>query len=1408
MLKKGLLTLVCLTVMSAVCAWAATTYSVRTQLTNSGGSIKVGNKTAQTTGIAYTNCTSAVTVVVTPNAGFKITALKQIDGAVVTDITPADGTVAETVNIAKPIPVDPKRPAVLKAQGLTATFASTNAVVVPKTWQLQLTNTNRGGTITTNGAKGLTLASVGLPKLVNYTDATPVTATVNATAGYKIKGITTTGAVAFSNNSTVAVVTGIPATGKSVNPVLVTYKLNAYAVATNAGIAPANPAVAHGGAVRLIVTPTGSNNKVISLTVTGGTVALTDRFGAAVTLPFQGPVKATISNITSNITVTAAYGVDTAAAMEKSCTNTCHLNASAATQAVAPQWAASAHKANSVDCVTCHTTMPGPVVKASVDKNSFKVTNAGAGTVGSNYCSSCHVDATAATHIASHTVSGTNCTACHESSHNPKVAKADNYVGSATCGVCHATKYDTFVKSGHNFKINKVVNNGIPVFPFSNISGALENMPATTTLNTLGKPTSYSQVSYVVGGYAWKARWIDKDGYIVSSSTQGVQYNLAYPATNQTLGQGWATYGAVQKKYTCGECHTTGWKYYSGTDLAQKQDGLSGMPGTWVEAGVQCEACHGPGKAHALTPATTNITKVASGRTQAELAVATGYGKPVHCGECHTRDGERNPYGGEGAATDGTFRSAYNVASGTTDTIGGRIRASALNNPIGGHHQTGDELTGIDPDNLAAGPMGKHLKAGVSCGTCHDPHRTTFYQNKLGNGAGVDVACTSCHEVTFTATGAAHSNADCITCHMPKLAKSAVNTGPNAAGKTLGDIKTHVFKIDLAATTNVALANGGKFLKPFITADYSCGACHGPNGALADTVSGAVAALNTTHGGKIHGKIVYKHAGAAIASGITPPTTGSTCGTCHGTKPANPSFVGAANCASCHSDTHAEWEKSFHTMKATYGPAFEGQTAGNSNIHPWVLANWDNLSPASGKYLLPHAILGTKSATVGGVGELYVTKERYSSSDVAVIVGQTRKQRYAVYDNGAARAEAWVAYTNNDGIDWNIKTVEGTPYKTDGTGGTPVVVAFPGDKARAGYKFLMIEVDLTAATPVPKASNYGEHRSWQERCISCHTTGFDKAAWDTAKAKFLANDPTQPDLKGIFVKDIRIACESCHGPGEGHTMVSPAKMTDKEARKMVCNQCHTRPQKNLIDTAAGDNRGFVLGQTAYTAVMQYTRPSWGSGNRQVSIDGKGRRDHQMDMDIRLTEYINKEIQGKATSHHGEQACFDCHATHSIGSNVTLGTGSRGHLKVANDATGLIRLKDTREALCGSCHTGDGSGQLPGSITVQQALDRFNGATGWPTFGWTKAPQSGPVNAANFTNEGGRGGRNQHIFNTNTDGKVYGLAPSQYIWLLKQSGTPKVDMPSTVQANWESIWPWEREIYPGRTIVIGATPWAP
>lgn len=464
MLKKGLVTLVCLTILSAVWSWAATTYSLRTQLTNPGGSLRVNNVTQSIVGIKYTNWTTAVDVVVTPTTGFRIAALTQ-NGSDVPGFNPAGAT----VHVAKPTVAGPASlgfPQTLPTQSVTATFESTNVVTnAPRTWQLQVKNVNYGGRINTTGsfdtAKNVVnYLVVGLTRLINYKDTSPITATVQANTGFKIKSVSTTGNVVFSNHTTTATITGIPANGKAVNTVLATYKRLSYVAYTHTvpfvntpapgplfdkissaqgvppvwapnGISPINPTTVYDGAIRLTVVPTDANNIIESINVTprnagpAVTVQLKDRYGAPVTLPHKGGVKVLITHIKSDIDVTATYSRDNTDEMQN-CTSTCHATARQPVQDAAVQWNSSTHKLNAaVDCVSCHQTMPGPIVHGTVNTTTFTMmTTAGGLREGTNYCASCHNGTTVFNGAAVpsiHADRGADCASCHVSVHRVAV---------------------------------------------------------------------------------------------------------------------------------------------------------------------------------------------------------------------------------------------------------------------------------------------------------------------------------------------------------------------------------------------------------------------------------------------------------------------------------------------------------------------------------------------------------------------------------------------------------------------------------------------------------------------------------------------------------------------------------------------------------------------------------------------------------------------------------------------------------------------------------------------------------------------------------------------------------------------------------------------------------------------------
>lgn len=399
------------------------------------------------------------------------------------------------------------------------------------------------------------------------------------------------------------------------------------------------------------------------------------------------------------------------------------------------------------------------------------------------------------------------------------------YIGSAACsgGSCHAAIYDTFVKSGHNYKLNKVVSNTMPVYPFSNITAALGlvNDEDGVTDNTLGTPTSYADISYVIGGYGWKARFIDKDGYIVTGSE--VQYNLATNTVSAYHDN------EIDKKYNCGNCHTTGWKRTTDAttfDFRNRatQDDLPGMDGTFALQGIQCESCHGAGSTHAQTKSRSDITKVATARTTSDfLASDMAYGKPVACSECHTRDGEKDYP---------TYVSAFTTASGL-DIEGGRINAT--DNLIK-HHEQYDELLGIDPSDITNGSTrtSSFTAAKSDCTGCHNPHATTEYQDISGHTPGVAATCESCHAGT-TISVSSMANFDCKECHMPKMVKSAVKTFTGTDSPDLGDIKTHILKIDL--TNSTQYTTDGKYAYPWITVDYACRRCHSQDGLNAGLVS-------------------------------------------------------------------------------------------------------------------------------------------------------------------------------------------------------------------------------------------------------------------------------------------------------------------------------------------------------------------------------------------------------------------------------------------------------------------------------------------------------------------------------------------------------------------------------------------
>lgn len=324
-----------------------------------------------------------------------------------------------------------------------------------------------------------------------------------------------------------------------------------------------------------------------------------------------------------------------------------------------------------------------------------------------------------------------------------------DYVGSEACAQCHADLYDTFMQSGHPYKLVKVVDGQPPEYPFS----AVPDPPEGYT---------WDDILYVIGGYAWKARFVDKNGYIITGDNADAttQYNLA----NDELGKdaGWVGYhaGEAELPYDCGACHTTG---YSDYPPDSHQDDLPGLVGTWALDGVQCEACHGPASLHVENPGNQFLRPEVT--RDSEL-----------CGRCHVRG---------------------DVSQ--IDAAGGFVQ----------HHEQYEEIY-----------QSKHRA--LECVDCHNPHATTAYRDEA-EVSGVRVECGSCHWAQQQFQSSRHPfKPQCETCHMAQIGKSAWadETRPQ------GDIPAHLFSINPFASEQFYQEGDKAFSYSYISLPFACGSCH------------------------------------------------------------------------------------------------------------------------------------------------------------------------------------------------------------------------------------------------------------------------------------------------------------------------------------------------------------------------------------------------------------------------------------------------------------------------------------------------------------------------------------------------------------------------------------------------------
>lgn len=293
-------------------------------------------------------------------------------------------------------------------------------------------------------------------------------------------------------------------------------------------------------------------------------------------------------------------------------------------------------------------------------------------------------------------------------------------VGNAVCAKCHADIFRRYMQTG------MARSSGAP-----GGEGFAEKFRSAEARGARVTPDFQLEI----GGTARKLDWFLGSGnigrsYLFRKGGQLFQAPLSYYSEPAKWDVSPGYEGKPFLEMTravepaCLQCHAS-----------RLQTGATGPP--FLQGGVSCERCHGPGDAHAARPALANIVNAA--RLPAEQRDSV-------CAQCHLTGAARVARGGRASFVAGERLRDFVVVFVRTDAESGGPGATS-------HF----EKLALSRCKQASGDK-------LWCGTCHTPHADATPEHYRKQ-------CQSCH-----AAGACKANAgeDCVGCHMPKSSGRSV----------------------------------------------------------------------------------------------------------------------------------------------------------------------------------------------------------------------------------------------------------------------------------------------------------------------------------------------------------------------------------------------------------------------------------------------------------------------------------------------------------------------------------------------------------------------------------------------------------------------------------------------------------
>ena len=368
----------------------------------------------------------------------------------------------------------------------------------------------------------------------------------------------------------------------------------------------------------------------------------------------------------------------------------------------------------------------------------------------------------------------------------PEEKHESDYAGSQSCQPCHAAIYTSWRETGmarmlRRYAPENVIGDFRVNNQFSDSSGTLVARMITNRekryfmiRDATGSWATYS-VDYTIG-WKWQQAYATTLGN-GDIHVFPVQYNaltgkwinywkmIDPPGSPRTEVTGFRQFSsATSYQINCAPCHTS--------HLQLNRPGSSeGHDFEFVEGGINCEMCHGPGQDHVRAMSSGTPLPSGGGPGFVDFRVIPASRYVTICGQCHAQSAMRQPgpngemnYPASGATFPPTYLSRpYTEISRRAFYKDGRFR----------------ETTFI----VEAFRRSACFRRGPAhCGYCHQPHASDALSNptSLKFATDPDQMCLQCHS-KFIPNPSAHTHhpassagSRCVACHMPRIMNSVL----------------------------------------------------------------------------------------------------------------------------------------------------------------------------------------------------------------------------------------------------------------------------------------------------------------------------------------------------------------------------------------------------------------------------------------------------------------------------------------------------------------------------------------------------------------------------------------------------------------------------------------------------------